>query len=272
MLRSRADDLWWWQTRLALWGWISDEVLTAQIELPKRWREGEPLPVQWTAKGLPESAWAWLRISVKSPDAPELAVYGSKPPPGAGSMPSPRGSTSWMIPPEVLRKPVRLDITATADGTRIAHVRLVVTIPLSPPGVELLEAVRDDAGTEFVKRYVWVQAKGRFINFSLPRGDDGTRMAVGARFEILQGGRVVVESELPSQSVSTYEYCDLPEGLAEEGDDERTKPFGPDVRLRITGVEALALRHAWGEKYWAGTIEMPLDDWVKWQKVREAKP
>ena len=152
VLRNRADDLWWWQTRLALGGWISDEVLEAQVELPKRWREGEPLPVQWTAIELPYSQWTWLRLSVTSPEAPELAVYGSRPPPGSGSMIGLRSSSTWMIPAETLRRPVTLVITATADGTRIGRVKKVVEIPLSPAGVQVLEADRSAAGTEYVKK------------------------------------------------------------------------------------------------------------------------
>ena len=272
VLRNRADDLWWWQTRLALGGWISDELLEAQVELPKRWREGEPLPVQWTAKEWPYSQWTWLRLSVTSPEAPELAVYGSRPPLGSGSMSSPRGPSTWMLPAETLRRPVTLVITATADETRIGRVTKVVEVPLSPAGVQLLEADRSAAGTEFVKKYAWIEAKGRYINFSLPRGDTATRVAVGARLELLRGERVLMSCEQPLQDVTSVRFCDLPDELAEEGEGERVRPFGPDVRLRITGVETLALRHAWGEKYWAGTIEMPLDDWVKWQKERNTKP
>jgi len=278
---------WGWQVRLALGGRASADALARCVVVPERWPEGEPIVerTRWRkevwAAGMP--GWARVSLSVESADAPgESASIYSRPTYIASAFVTGMKDDLILLPsraPGATRVPVR--IRAMVDGALVLDRTEERTVQVVPRGTRILSPVVDaDLTMRIVNRTSVEASAGEWRVLATDYRDSVfPTLRVGVKIELVASDGTLLPLKDPISGVVDKEWrsprldghwwytsfplpADAVEAGADNAYDERRTPLPGRLRLRMSGDEVAALRHLDGDSYWAGTVEMPLAEWV----------
>ncbi len=286
----------WAYRHYRVWGWqrwivsarevwaMTDEDIAAIVLTHAKWPAGGPVVVTLDG-GVSRPISGERMIQTKSIDGHNVFlmrhVFAPLPPNihGFYSSNPDKGSRE----DEISGLPVglhtlRFETTISGDGLPTRTVKHAITIDVVPAETQLLAPVETAALTKLVESAVSAgisdrPTDGPGIFFHLDSEviwSAGPPPAIGVRFDVMDGNRLVLRSgcvlDLPRRGRSELvdEFC----RLAQDEYGEVRKDVLDRLTVRIRSDQALAMSHFHATTYWKGEFVLPLRTLLdRWPKV-----